>query len=658
MNDQLSSLTRIFTEQLYRIPDYQRGYAWTKKEVTEYWNDLVRLQPNKNHYVGVLTLEKVPSDQQNSWIDDLWLIRSKNFKCYYVVDGQQRLTTSILLIQSIINAMDKRGLKKLNYLSVEEISKRFIYDSKDENKSKSYIFCYEESNPSFEYLIKHVYNSDSSFCTQETVYTQNLDNALHFFTEQIEKLNNDELEFIFYKVTQGFLFNTYEIASDIDVFVTFETMNNRGKPLSNLELLKNRLIYISTLYDQGDDIKERIRRDINSCWKDIYYYLGKNKKRPIDDDEFLNAHFHIYFYKDSKRLVQTDMTNQATMRIGRENSYLLNKHFLAERVQSNSLKIEDIFENIESLKKSVALWNLLNSPESSQYSQEVKEYLKKLYYLTDYEFIGYYARNYIMGRVFILACLETDYTEKMLLTFLKTYERYIFISVLAYDGYGSIYQGNARIDYEEEISKIKKNEITLERVCEQLQKLTDNIIGNSEAKKNIKNRFSRQSYAANIDVLKYILCEYEMQLYNQSKAKTHKADFDIFYDDAYATIEHIYPKNARNLYWREKFGEFSQPERERIRDCIGNLLLVSKEKNGKLGNLSFPDKKDNKQNTACYRYGSFSEIEICENVDWNSTEVLKRGLKILNFMIGRWQFANLTTKKEKIDFIGLSFLLK
>lgn len=51
------------------------------------------------------------------------------------------------------------------------------------------------------------------------------------------------------------MFNLHEIDDDYDVFVAFETMNNRGKRLTNLELLKNRLIYLTTLYD--DDVLTR-----------------------------------------------------------------------------------------------------------------------------------------------------------------------------------------------------------------------------------------------------------------------------------------------------------------------------------------------------------------------------------------------------------------
>jgi uncharacterized protein with ParB-like and HNH nuclease domain len=92
------------------------------------------------------------------------------------------------------------------------------------------------------------------------------------------------------------VFNEYVIENDLDVFIAFETMNNRGKPLSNLELLKNRLIYLSTLFPNEEDAeKELLRKNINACWKTIYEYLGKNKKRLLPDDVFLKAHWIMYF---------------------------------------------------------------------------------------------------------------------------------------------------------------------------------------------------------------------------------------------------------------------------------------------------------------------------------------------------------------------------
>src|SRR5690606_14047468 len=113
-----------------------------------------------------------------------------------------------------------------------------------------------------------------------------------------DKYGLTEIEALFKKVTQNLMFNVYEISDDFDVFVAFETMNNRGKKLSNLELLKNRLIYLTTLYEEDElkpDERTSLREKINDAWKEVYYHLGRNKKYPLNDDDFLVAHWIMYF---------------------------------------------------------------------------------------------------------------------------------------------------------------------------------------------------------------------------------------------------------------------------------------------------------------------------------------------------------------------------
>ncbi len=189
MKTTLSSISKIFTEKLLRIPDYQRGYAWRERQLKDFWNDIQQLDNDKNHYVGVLTLENVPEEKYNLWNDDIWIIESKSFDPYYIVDGQQRLTTTIILIQSIIDRIGKDGI--LNYTGTNEIIKKFIYESKDGGISKSYIFGYEADNPSHEFLKKNIFQdtSDNSDLVQETIYTHNLEYAKQFFTEKFKKEN-------------------------------------------------------------------------------------------------------------------------------------------------------------------------------------------------------------------------------------------------------------------------------------------------------------------------------------------------------------------------------------------------------------------------------------------------------------------------------------
>lgn len=152
MDTQLQSISKLFTEKLYRIPDYQRGYAWGEKQLKEFWGDVLQLENEKNHYVGVLTLEEVDPNIYDKWEDDLWIIKSKRFKPYFIVDGQQRLTTTVILLQAVTESVNENA--KLNFNTIQEIRKRFIFDSKDDGISRSYIFGYEKDNPSYNFLKK------------------------------------------------------------------------------------------------------------------------------------------------------------------------------------------------------------------------------------------------------------------------------------------------------------------------------------------------------------------------------------------------------------------------------------------------------------------------------------------------------------------------
>ncbi|KAA0248312.1 MAG: DUF262 domain-containing protein, partial [Chlorobiota bacterium] len=97
----LQSLQEVFKNRIFRIPDYQRGYAWTQKQLIEFWEDLINLQQDRNHYTGVLSLRKVQDSIWMNWNEEKWLIDERSYNAYYIVDGQQRITTFVILIQTI-----------------------------------------------------------------------------------------------------------------------------------------------------------------------------------------------------------------------------------------------------------------------------------------------------------------------------------------------------------------------------------------------------------------------------------------------------------------------------------------------------------------------------------------------------------------------------
>ncbi|MBT7610588.1 MAG: DUF262 domain-containing protein, partial [Bacteriovoracaceae bacterium] len=340
-DNKLKSLTHIFNESFFRIPDFQRGYSWGEHQLNDFWEDIENLKKGRTHYTGLLTVEQVTSTEilkSERWSDDVWLIE-RGMSAYYLIDGQQRLTTSIILINEILR--DLPDDSEFNFKEVSYWKDKFLYQ-KFKDEYVSYMFGYERDNPSDEYFKTKILNRTSSTSDkvpERTLYTQNLYFAKEYFKGKVKDLPHEEKEEVFKKIIMSFKFNFYEIDDDLDVYVTFETMNNRGKPLSNLELLKNRLIYLSTLIEEDDGLKLRLRKDINESWKTIYEYLGKNKEKPLGDDDFLKDHWITYFEYNRK---ESDVYAK----------FLLNDYFTPKRVLTNKLSYNEIKAYVDSISTS------------------------------------------------------------------------------------------------------------------------------------------------------------------------------------------------------------------------------------------------------------------------------------------------------------------
>ena len=102
MANELQSLSVLFQNRLFRIPDYQRGYAWRHEQLADFWEDLINLHEDRYHYTGLLSLKAVGKSDVKSWGGDEWLL-DIGYKPFHVVDGQQRLTTFSILMNEIVS---------------------------------------------------------------------------------------------------------------------------------------------------------------------------------------------------------------------------------------------------------------------------------------------------------------------------------------------------------------------------------------------------------------------------------------------------------------------------------------------------------------------------------------------------------------------------
>lgn len=660
---ELQSLSELYQNKLFRIPDYQRGYAWKQAQLVDFWDDLMNLQEDRYHYTGLLSLKAVQKSEIKSWVNDKWLLES-GYKAYHVVDGQQRLTTYSILVNEIVSFVKQLecNLNKsedeivLCYQTLKSIRSKYISQKRPpKNLVTTYLFGYEIDNPSADYLIFKVYEEPYSGAINETYYTQNLKYAKDFFADCLEKLSATEgiegIETLFRKLTLQLKFNIHEIEDDYDVFVAFETMNNRGKKLTNLELLKNRLIYLTTLYDDSQlDLmdKAELRKQINDAWKEVYFQLGRNQNSPLSDDEFLRAHWIMYFRYSRKKgddyikfllnkfsaknifdkqveAIEEEVSENTDIELAVEDDDT--PHPIDETVKTISkLEPKDIADYVNSLKDVAKYWFCSYFPKFSSLTQEEKLWLERLNRIG----IGYFR-----PLVTVSLALDKDILSSDRVNLYRAIERFIFLS-FRMAAYQSSYQSSNyyRKTREVYMDKLDINEITTslnDTADWDMEYTIETFI--TRLGKNFSNGNGFYGWRD----LRYLLFEYEFEKAEQTGIeKIGWAPFTRVERDK-VTIEHILPQTSTKLYWKNQFRQFTNEEIKILSNSLGNLLPLSQSVNSALQNDSFKDKKVSKTNgRRGYEDGSHSEIEVSHESDWDAQRILKRGIKMLKFMKKRW----------------------
>ena len=668
----LSSLNDIFKNSIFRIPNYQRGYSWEFEQLEEFWDDVFNLPDNNEHYTGMLSLKELTlsnnKEELEKWIDAEWLL-NKDYHAYHVVDGQQRLTTLIILIQAIVEyCREKNPGKKddeiiMNDTKLSEIIDQFIVKEKPGSDSliKTYLFGYEVDKPSDDYLKNKILNPYYNGEINESFYTLNLDNAKRFFIDKLAGISSTDdnlpIEKIFRKITNKLKFNIYYISDDFNVNVAFETMNNRGKRLSNLELLKNRLIYLTSLLTLPKDEEKTMISKINDTWKKIYSYLGKNKNETLPDDDFLIAHSYIYFgyIQDIKKgysqfllkkyFNQSRIFNGLIYETFKENSSDDEQDFIEEDSDyiidlSDKLTKKDILEYISSLDSLIPFWYELHFSDYAN-NDNINNWLTKLKRL-----------EYNYFKPLVLVCLsKNEIADNKKLGLIKAVERFIFIT-FRLCGYQATYNRNNVYNY---THQLYKNEIDIDQVIEKISKLevlsSNNVLQFSSISSTITRLFKREgfySWKAN----RYFLYEYETNLVEKYSGTTKITD-NYFLPPSSTeklSIEHIFPQSESSEYWLKVFCDYSLEERNALRGSLGNLLPLSLDINRDLQDYDFNTKKKR------YENGSYSEQEIFKEEVWNSDRIMNRGLILVNFMEQRWNF-KLVSDSDRKSLLGLSFMI-
>ncbi len=674
---ELKCLKNIFTDKLFRIPIYQRGYAWTLPQLTDFWEDINNLPliEEREHYTGLLSIKKINKEVWKDWNDENWLLSENTITPYYIVDGQQRLTTFIIAIFVICNFIksleenkEKKDIRDI-YIGAEslyDIERLYLYIKKPPTFAiTTYKFGYEKDNPSFEYFIDKTLERDVNSEVTETYYTLNLENTKKFFENNIRNLYSDQglkaIEDLFTKLTKRLVFDISEIKDNFNEYVAFETINNRGKKLSNLELLKNRLIYLVSLYTdkecpQNDKIK--IVENINDAWKTIYENLGKNKNMPLNDDEFLMNHWIMYFKYNRKKgeayrdfllkehfivqnvydKVKIDVDNIESVEETVENvdyeDEIDDENEGIEEVLVAKLKPTDISEYVLSIKNTAPFWYKIKNPQFIENKEEGK-WIEKLNRLG----IMYFRP------IIVASYLNPLITSEQRIELLKRIERYIFVVFRTTGALSTL--GNSK--FYTLCNELYRDSKTLDIIIEALDDsmkgwvIDDNGFYKIDSfKAKLDKLFTKNEGYYSWNGLRYLLYEYELKCM-ENRSITPKIEWELFKrsDKDRVSIEHIFPQTPNDKYWIDRFGKFDEKQKKILTNTLGNLLALSSGINSSLQNDSFDSKKEpkiveNKKIREGYSNGSYQEIEVSQEKEWTSEEILNRGKKLIDFMSERW----------------------
>ena len=686
-------LNSLYKARLFRIPDYQRGYAWGQEQWDAFWEDLITLPDSRSHYTGVLTLNEIPSTDVQEDDKKFWLVDDHSYKLYHIVDGQQRLTTFTLFLQAFIELLrsmpenkDKEddAIYLADTLSIASVESNFLFKVKPGGDPfRTYKFGYTADNPSYDYMRYQILGEEGGGEVSETFYTLNLSKGKCYFKERLRAWHKEEgisrLRDLYRTLTKRFLVNEYVIKDEFDVCVAFETMNNRGKALSDLELLKNRLIYLTTLYTDAElNPAERkvLRNSVNDAWKEVYSQLGRNKSKPLNDDNFLRAHWMMYF--------------KFSRQTGRDYiKFLLQEQFTPQRVHCKivqSVELEEAEEQTSDADMEADDESGLDEVKGSQPMMvaklrpiEIGDYVRSLQMSSVHWFRTYFPEmsNYVTPRevewIQRLNRLRMRYFRPLLMAILKNcddagqrisvfkeIERFVFV-VFHLTQTRSHYRSS---EFSNAVRAVDRGDMDLAELKNRLRnrmRFTFTSEGNfahGDFYLLLQKKFDNDKGYYSWNGLRYFLYEYESELSKGLIPRVGWADW-LNTPRNTTSIEHIYPQSDRAKAWWPTFNNVREEERKAYRNSLGNLLLLSSAINSSLQDDAFVDKKrprldgDGRKLRNGYANGSHSEIEVSQYEDWGPDEVRERGIRLIRFMEKRWdiRFAN-DQVREKLLFIG------
>ena len=252
----------IRSDKYFAIPKYQREYTWGKKEWEQLFNDII--QNGNGYFLGSII-----------WVKDTQISKNK----FELIDGQQRLTTLSILLLALTSKLNENRADFINndklFAKYINLKNELFYDYHGVERPRLELQVQNYNKEDYEALLSEngIIDTDVKsprYCKLRRIYS-----AFNYFNKKIDEFIEENLDEKQYKVLFDLVdkFNDcvlvgIEVDSHKDAYMLFESLNNRGVPLSAVDLIKNLLISVA----DGDHRADKTYEE----WKFIISNLGDN----------------------------------------------------------------------------------------------------------------------------------------------------------------------------------------------------------------------------------------------------------------------------------------------------------------------------------------------------------------------------------------------
>jgi len=598
------SFDDLLASRLLDVPDYQRGYAWGQDQLEEFWEDLDLIEGPMKHYTGTVVLRSSGS----AMLDEA---RETVLEPFDVVDGQQRLTTCSLILDRIHDRLEALGDDE-----APVIRRRLLTATVDGVKRPKLQLGADIR----EYWHRVILEGEAAVDGPRLSAERRLAFAAQYFEERLDEVKKNvepaayrsRLRKIAGKVASNLQFTVYTVGDDSEVGVLFETLNQRGKELTELEKTKNYLLFLVNLLPAGP--RADLAAIVNDCWKRIFTNLGAAELGANHEDQLLRAHWLATQDPDQKSW---------------EKAKSVKTRFHRRRYAEDKAALHaEVREYAESLRDaSVAYRDLLVDSNSSYsiYGVEASTARQASRRLRHAGVVAIFAPLVIAARL----SLTQPQDGAAFASLVDLCERYSVRVFLINERRGNA--GSAR----------------LYRLANQLHRsgtLADALVGLRERIAFFASdedtfaalRSPRRDWYGKVGH-KYFLYEYEIYLQGGQAPALAYEHFARGGDFRRSTTEHVLPQTPTNDCWKG----FSPDDRSTYTNALGNLVLT--QHNSVYSNFCFARKRDgvlqpDGSTSDCFRNAVLKqEQEIAVHDDWTVDTIEQRQEKLAAWALDRWR---------------------